>query len=325
MGKWHPPYKITSKINNLVVMITGILTQLDLTKSQMPLYLRKANRVKTIKSTLAIEGNTLTEKQVTDILNNKRVQGFSQEILEVKNALKLYNSMDQLKSSQGKDFLKSHKILMKGLIKTAGKYRSQNVVIADRRKIKHLAPKFTLVSRLMERVFNWIKAEKDLHPLILSSIVHYEIEFIHPFEDGNGRIGRFWQTLILKEHHEVFEYIPIENLIEKNQKKYYKALNKSDKAGNSTTFVEFMLEMIKAALSEVSYESIEGFQQTYVARMQIAKAHFLGQFFTRKDYMRLIKGISVATASRDLKKGLDEKNLKKINQKNQTQYKFNSL
>lgn len=314
------PYKITNKSNNLVADISKLLGQF--TAYQLPpLKLRKKNRIKTIKSTLAIEGHRFTEEQVTAVFEKNKVIGNKREILEVRNAIKLYDCMDQLKSKRVKDFLYAHKVLMKNLIKSAGKYRSKNVGVLDGTKIKHLAPKPKLVPELMTKAFQWIKVEKTLHPLILSSIVHYEIEFIHPFEDGNGRMGRFWQGLILKKYDSLFKYVPIENLIEKNQKQYYVALEKSDKAGESTLFIEFMLKIIKEALEEMSADFI-GIVDSYQSRIERAQEYFTGQFFTRKEYCQLFKMISSATASRDLKRGVSEDYLKKYGEKNQTQYKF---
>jgi len=318
----RPPFTITLKINNLVAQISKLLGLLEATTLNVPNpKLRRKNRIKTIKSTLAIEGHTFTEDQITAVLENKRVLGTDKEILEVQNVIELYDKMDDFKSSKAKDFLKAHQILMKGLVSSAGKYRSKNVGVLAGTKVAHLAPKPTMVVELMGNVFKWIKKEKEVHFLILSSIVHYEIEFIHPFEDGNGRMGRFWQDLILKEHDAFFRYVPIESLIEKNQKKYYKALEKSDKNGDSTAFIEFMLEIIKSSLEEMSIDLI-GITNTFEDRLERAKSHFAGQLFSRKDYMELFKNISNATASRDLKEGQNQGLLNKTGDKNQTKYNF---
>lgn len=317
-----PPFKITSVMTNLVAEISKLLGQLEATTLNIPSpKLRKKNKIKTIKSTLAIEGNTFTEDQITAILEKKRVLGSAKEILEVKNAIELYEIIDTFKSRKEVDFLKAHKTLMQGLVISAGKYRSKNVGILAGAKIKHIAPKPRLVPKLMKNIFTWMKKEKELHPLILSSIIHYEIEFIHPFEDGNGRIGRFWQSLILKEFDNFLQYVPIESLIEKNQKRYYKVLEVSDQAGDSTVFIEFMLEIIKESLLEMSSELI-GVINTSESRLGRAKDYFKTSNFSRRDYMEFFKNISSATASRDLKNGIERKILKKRGLKNQTEYEF---
>ncbi len=317
-----PPFQITLQINNLVADISRLLGGLEATTVtiQSP-KLRKKNRIKTIKSTLAIEGNTLTEEQITAILDGKRVLGAEKELIEVQNAIELYDRIDEFKSHRTRDFLRAHKILMNNLVATAGKFRSKNVGVLAGTKVKHLAPKPLMVPELISKTFIWYKAEKELHPLILSSIIHYEIEFIHPFEDGNGRIGRFWQALILTEYDQFFKYVPIENMIEKNQDKYYEVLEVADKAGDSTLFVEFMLSIIKKSLTELSKDLV-GITNTFIDRIEKARIHFKDNDFSRKDYMELFRDISTATASRDLKDGVDQKILQKKGEKNKTRYNF---
>jgi len=315
-----PPFKITSTITNLIAEISKLLGSLEATTLNIPgPKLRKKNKIKTIKSTLAIEGHTFTEDQITAVLENKKVLGSSKEVLEVKNAIELYEMIDQFESHKTSDFLKAHKVLMKGLVDNAGKYRAKNVGVFSGTKVKHIAPKPIFVSELITNTFSWMKKEKELHPLILSSIIHYEIEFIHPFEDGNGRMGRFWQALILKEYDKFFKYVPVESLIEKNQIKYYKALEMSDKAGDSTAFVEFMLIVIKESLIEMSSE-LMGITNTYEDRLSKGRDYFKDKQFSRKDYMGLFKNISSATASRDLKDGVAQKILTKNGQKNPGSY-----
>lgn len=317
-----PPFKITPKMNNLVAEISKLLGKLEATTLSIPSpNLRRKNKIRTIKSTLSIEGHTFTEEQITAVLDNKRVLGTEKELIEVQNAIKLYDSIDSFKSSKEKDLLKAHRILMKDLLASAGQYRSKNVGVLAGTKVKHLAPKHNLLPNLMGKVFEWIKLEKEIHALILSSIVHYEIEFIHPFEDGNGRMGRFWQALILKEYDDFFKYVPIESVIEKNQLKYYESLEFSDKAGESTLFIEFMLRVIKESLEEMSSELV-GVINSNEDRIQKAKSHFKKNLFSRKDYLELFKNISSATASRDLKEGIDQKVLSKIGKANQTKYRF---
>ena len=210
---------------------------------------------------------------------------------------------------------------MKGLLSHPGRLRSKNVGILKGSQVKHVAPPGSLIPELAQKLFHWIKNEKNLHPLILSCIAHYEIEFIHPFEDGNGRMGRFWQSLILTQHDPMFKYIPTESLIEKNQKKYYQTLELCDKAGDSTAFILFMLKIINQAIDAFSSQ-LSGAVITPHDRLDQAKAHFGHSLFTRKDYMLLFKTISTATASRDLKAGVEQKLLKSSGRKNQMQYRF---
>jgi Fic family protein len=318
----RPPFKITPKINNLVAEISKLLGLLEATTLSVPNpKLRRKNRIRTIKSTLAIEGHTFTEDQITAVLENRRVLGTEKELLEVQNAIQLYDLMDEFRSSRSRDFLKAHKILMGGILASAGKYRSKNVGVLAGTKVKHLAPKPNMVPELMGKVFEWIKKEKEIHALILSSIVHYEIEFIHPFEDGNGRMGRYWQALILKEYDEFFKYVPIESLIERNQKDYYSSLERSDKTGESTGFIEFILSIISTTLKEMSSE-LKGVTNSFEKKMEKAAGHFGEKIFSRKDYMELFKNISSATASRDLKEAVEKSLLKKIGERNQTKYRF---
>lgn len=318
----NPPYTLTVKILKLVANISSVLGKINSLAITAPEpKLRKKNHIRTIKSTLAIEGNTFTEEQITAILENKKVIGSKREIFEVKNAIALYQEIDHFSPTSVQSFLKAHDTLMKNLVESSGKFRSKNVGILKGNIVKHVAPKPTMVNKLVNNLLTWIKKEVDLHPLVVSSIVHYEIEFIHPFEDGNGRMGRFWQTLLLSKFDPLFKFIPIESVIEKNQKKYYKALEESDKQGESTAFIEFMLQTILTALKEFDSET-KSVVITSEDRLQKAKDHFKNTEFSRKDYMELFKTISSATASRDLKLGINN-NILKINGKfNQAKYLF---
>jgi len=178
-----------------------------------------------------------------------------------------------------------------------------------------------MVGELMKKLLSWIKTEKEIHPLVLSSVAHYEIEFIHPFEDGNGRIGRFWQALILTKYDPIFKFIPIENLVEKNQLRYYEVLESCDKKGDSTLFIEFMLEVILESLSDFSRD-IKGVTASSTDRLMKAKQEFKKREFSRKEYMELFKSISSATASRDLKNGVEQGQLEREGDKNKSRYRF---
>ncbi|WP_300674686.1 Fic family protein [Soonwooa sp.] len=304
-----PPYEITSQILKYITSISEKIGEVNakyLIKTNPTL--RKQNQIKTIHSSLSIEGNTLTEEQITAILENKRVVGPEKDIIEVLNALEVYKNLKNFKYNNEKDFLKAHKLLLKNLILRAGNYRNQGVGIVKGSKVEHIAPPYQNVPFLMKDLFEYLKDRTELN-LIKSCVFHYEMEFIHPFIDGNGRMGRLWQTLILMEQYPVFEFLPFETLISKNQIEYYEALSKSDKEGKSTKFIEYMLKIIDQSLSELLENSVKKLSDEN--RIQL----FLEQIdneFSRKDYLDFFKEISTATASRDLKNavesGLIEKN-----------------
>ena len=246
-----PPYEITAAILKFITSISlkiGEVNAKYLIKTNPTL--RKQNQIKTIHSSLSIEGNTLTEEQITAIIENKRVVGPEKDILEVLNALEVYKNINKLKPESEKDFLKAHKLLLQKLINEPGKYRKQSVGIVKGSKVEHIAPPFENVPYLMKDLFEYLKDKNEL-TLIKSCIFHYEMEFIHPFLDGNGRMGRLWQTLILMQDYPIFEFLPFETLISKNQKEYYNALSISDKEGKSTKFIEYMLKIIESSLSEL--------------------------------------------------------------------------
>lgn len=311
-----PPYDITPTILKLISSISEKLGEINANFLDKPSsQLRKQNKIKTIHSTLKIEGNTLTEKQITALLENKRVIGSQKDIQEVLNAIKIYDSLESYKSTNEKSFLKAHKILMSGLINNAGKYRKQGVGIVKGSRLEHLAPPFQNVPYLMKNLFNYLKSEEI--ELIKSCVFHYEIEFIHPFLDGNGRMGRLWQTLILKDKYPVFEYLPFETLISKNQSQYYQVLSECDKAGKSTKFIEYMLEVINNSLRSLLRYNNRNFNTTQRLEYFISLNKIE---FSRKDYMEIFKNISSSTATRDLKKGIALKLLKKEGENNKTKY-----
>lgn len=314
-----PPYQITSKILQLVTRISERLGEVNANHLDIPSpRLRKQNRIKTIHNSLKIEGNALTEDQVTAILENKRVVGPENDIKEVLNTIKAYNDIEKYKLHKEKDFLKAHATMMNGLIVRPGKYRNQGVGIIKRTQVKHIAPPYQNVPHLMRDLFDYLN-DKDELCLIKSCVFHYEMEFIHPFIDGNGRMGRLWQTLILMNEYPVFAFVPLETLISKSPKAYYKALSESDKKGNSTIFIEYMLKIIYDSLEYILNDGIEKLTQTdrlnYFVELKIEN-------FSRKDYMDIFKKISSATASRDLSKGIEMKLFVKFGEKNKTKYKL---
>jgi len=240
-----PPYDITQHILKKISSISEKIGEVNANylSKQSP-KLRKQNRIKTIHSSLQIEGNTLTEEQITALLENKRVIGPEKDVLEVLNAIKVYDNLRNYKVSSEKSFLKAHLALMNGLIQSAGAYRKQGVGIVKGATIEHVAPPFENVPHLMKDLFDYLKDSEEL-TLIKSCVFHYEMEFIHPFLDGNGRMGRLWQTLILMNEYPVFEFLPFETLISQTQDKYYESLALSDKSGTSTIFIEYMLGVIE--------------------------------------------------------------------------------
>ncbi|MEA3353068.1 MAG: Fic family protein [Campylobacterota bacterium] len=245
---YKPPYTITSTILSLVAQISEKLGEMK-SFSKKSLMIRKKNRIKTLTGTLQIEGNTLDEKQITAFLDGKSVLGTYKEIEEVKGAVELYDNLEKLDYQKEENLLKAHKLLMQNLLNNAGKYRVSNVGVGGKDGVTHIAPQAELVNKLMCELFEWLSNTKE-HPLIVSSVFHYEFEFIHPFVDGNGRIGRFWQSLILYQYKSIFSFIPIESLVRDRQKEYYKALEDSGTLGESTPFIEFMLETILLALEQ---------------------------------------------------------------------------
>ena len=315
-----PPYQITRKILSLVASISERIGEVNAAHlNKPPTELRKRNRIKTIQSSLEIEGNILTVEQITLILENKRIVGPKKDILEVKNAIDVYNYLDQLDPYSFDSFCTAHSILMDGLIESAGKLRGKSVGIVKGSEIAHIAPKSEMLKPLISELFNYLKNDKDLL-LIKSCVFHYELEFIHPFIDGNGRMGRLWQTLILKDKYPVFEFLPLETVIKERQEKYYEALRESDKTGQSTSFIEFMLEVIQESLEELL--NIQNVSLTNLDRINIYKSVIKGDYFSRKEYLRHYKNISGATASRDLQFAVENGLLEKIGYKNTTRYKF---
>nr|WP_281389167.1 Fic family protein [Spirochaeta isovalerica] len=280
--------------------------------------LRRQNRIKTIQSSLAIEGNTLNIENVTAIIDKKRIIGPQKDILEVQNAIKTYDLLNSFNPYRKQDFLKAHKLLMSDLVLHAGEYRKTQVGIMKGKQVTHIAPTSEMVPGLMNDLFTYLKQDEDLE-IIKSCVFHYEMEFIHPFEDGNGRMGRFWQTRILMNVNPIFEFVPIEKLIKDHQQEYYDALAVSDNTGKSTIFIEFMLNIINEALRDTISESRPS-SPDYTKRTEIALTK-LNDWFDRKEYMNVCKGISSATASRDLKQLLEENRIESAGTGRMTRYR----
>ncbi len=245
---YKPPFTVSAKAINLIAMISSQLERYAIRMEQEDtLRLRRANRIKTIHSSLAIEGNTLSEGEVQAVLEGKKVVAPLKEIQEVKNAIKTYELYPKLNPFSIQDLLLAHGTMMSGLVDEAGMFRKGGVGVFDGDKPIHIAPPADRVRDLMSDLFGWLENADD-HLLIRSCVFHYEFEFIHPFADGNGRIGRLWQSLILGRLNPIFEHLPVENMVYSNQQAYYHAINRSSDLGDSGPFIDFMLEEILNAL-----------------------------------------------------------------------------
>lgn len=256
MEKYIPPYDITEEMLELTSEIMENLGKLsnvnDLEKLPR---LRRVNRIKSIQSSLAIENNTLSLEQVTDVIEGKHVLGPQDDILAVKNAFEVYKILPELDPFSLNDLKKAHGIMMNGLLDGAGALRTKSVgVISETGKVIHVASPHNMVSVLMAQFFDWLRISKT-HMLIRSSVFHYEFEFIHPFADGNGRMGRFWQTALLASWKPIFEWIPIDSIIKDNQEEYYRAIGLSTAEGKSNRFILFMLSVIKKVIEDIVNDS----------------------------------------------------------------------
>ena len=256
--KYTPPYHITSVILHLAAQIGEALGKLHVPddSANVPL-LRRGNRIKTIQASLEIEGNTLNLEQVTAVLDGKRVLGMPREVQEVRNAFAAYEKLPDWSPHSRSDLLAAHALLMAGLVDESGHFRSGGVGIYRGKKVVHVAPPADRVAALVDDLLFWLK-NTDEHPLAASCIFHYEFEFIHPFQDGNGRLGRLWQTLVLSQWRPVFAMLPVESIIRDRQQEYYNALGTADRAVDATAFIEFMMSAILQAIAEATFTSDQG-------------------------------------------------------------------
>ena len=317
----RPPFEITPLAAGLLAEIERAIGRHEgsLIAPPGPM-LRRSFRIRTIHASLAIEGNTLSEEQVTAVLEGKRVIAPECELREVENAIACYGKMEEWKPSSASDLLAAHQIMMKGLVKRPGKWRSRGVGIAKGNTITHIAPPADRVPGLIRTLFEWIKKDKTVPAPIKAAACHYELEFIHPFEDGNGRMGRLWHSLILNRYHPVFAYVPVESVVRSRQDDYYEVLGRCDKAGNSTAFIDFALEVTLEALS--SAISIPKAKMTAGERLEAARSHFGSEAFSRKDYLARFPSLSPSTASRDLQQASKEKLVERRGDKATAVYRF---
>lgn len=305
--KYKPPFNITENIVNLVAEISALVERYVIRLEQSDeLKLRRVNQIQSIHSSLAIEGNTLSESQVSDIINGKRVLAPLHEIQEVKNALLTYELYHSLNAFSEKDLLKAHGVMMNGLVPDAGRYRNCGEGVYKGSKCVHFAPPPQIVPFLMKDLFKWLKTTKT-HWLIRSCIFHYEFEFIHPFRDGNGRMGRLWQSLILGKWNAIFEHLPVENLVYANQQEYYNAINASSTAKDCGIFVEFMLDKILQVLKNSQKANLDTLiVEEKTIRLSVRQEKIVGilqkdPFLTAKDLSKKLK-VTERTIERDLAK-----------------------
>lgn len=249
--EYRPPFTMNDNVINLLAKTSELVGQVSvLHKNSISPKLRRENRIRTIHSSLAIEHNSLSLEQVTAVLNGKRILGAPQEVKEVQSAYEAYELMLSLDPLNIEDLLRAHRLMMDGLVKENGRFRSGGVGIFEGEKLIHAAPPANYVPTLIANLFKWYK-QSTLHILVKSCVFHYEFEFIHPFSDGNGRMGRMWHTLLLSQWNGLFAWLPVEELIRERQQEYYDALASADHKADCTEFVEMMMGIIFDALNEL--------------------------------------------------------------------------
>ncbi|MEB8287665.1 Fic family protein [Aeromonas veronii] len=249
MAAYSPPFTLTHAMLSRVAEIAELVGQWRFTQSSQVPMLRRENRIRTIQASLAIEHNTLSVEQVTAVIEGKTVLGLPREIQEVRNAFAAYEAMPDWDPASAEDLLGAHGLLMRGLCDDAGHWRSSGVGIYRGEQLVHMAPPANQVPRLMGQLLTWL-AETEAHPLIASCALHYELEFIHPFVDGNGRMGRLWQTVILSRWQPVMAFLPVETVIKARQDHYYQQLSQADRRSDCTEFILVLLEALRDALAQ---------------------------------------------------------------------------
>lgn len=277
--------------------------------------------MRSVLGSLAIEGNSLTLAQAAAVVEGKVVAASRKDVKELENAVQVYDRARTFRPARLDHLLAAHRMMMKGLIPDAGRFRGRGVGVFQGERVAHVAPPAKRVAVLMGNLLSWIKSNREIDGLIVSAVVHYELEFIHPFSDGNGRMGRLWQHVILLTRNPVFEWTPVESAIRERQEEYYRVLGLCDRAGQSTAFIEFslstVLDALRSFLSEFRPEPV-----TADIRLQQARVVLGDGWFSRKDYLNHVKTISTATASRDLTDGVKAKRLVRRGDKAQARYRF---
>ena len=313
MTNKQPPFEINERIMADVIEIAELVGRVSITdKISMNPTLRRTNRIQTIYSSLAIEQNTLDLEQVTAVLSGKRVIAPPKDIAEVKNAYEIYDNMDKLNPYSIDDLLKAHSVMERGLLNEAGEFRSRPVGVADSEgNILHFGTLPQYVPKLIQELLEWTE-KSEIHLLIKSCVFHYEFELIHPFADGNGRMGRLWHTLLLSKWNPIFAWLPIESIIHDNQSEYYNAINVSNNNGNSTVFIEFMLSVIKQALQESINDKPKNISSKSDLRWNKINDYLeMHEYILNSDVQKLL-GVSSATATRILVGFMKDGKLKRI-------------
>ena len=299
----QPPFTITNAMIDAVAEIAELVGKIFVSNLSNSPTLRRTNRIRTIYGSLAIEQNTLSLEQVTAVLNGKRVLAPPKDIAEVKNAYEIYERLDELDPYSIHDLLMAHGMMMHGLIEEAGEFRSRPVGVVDQQgNILHFGTLPQYVPDLVLQLLEWTR-DSDLHMLIRSCVFHYELELIHPFSDGNGRIGRLWHTLLLSRWNPIFAWLPVESIIHNHQQAYYDAINQSNNEGESTCFITFMLSVIKVSLMEalnVRDEMRDGTDNKEMTRWERIREFLLENESISNADVRALCGVSAATASRIL-------------------------
>ena len=313
MTNKQPPFEINERIMADVIEIAELVGRVSVTdKISMNPTLRRTNRIQTIYSSLAIEQNTLDIEQVTAVLSGKSVIAPPNDIAEVQNAYEIYDNMDKLNPYSIDDLLKAHSVMERGLLNEAGEFRSRPVGVADSEgNILHFGTLPQYVPKLVQELLEWTE-KSEIHLLIKSCVFHYEFELIHPFADGNGRMGRLWHTLLLSKWNPIFAWLPIESIIHDNQSEYYNAINVSNNNGNSTVFIEFMLSVIKQALQESINDKPKNISSKSDLRWNKINDYLeMHEYILNSDVQKLL-GVSSATATRILVGFMKDGKLKRI-------------
>jgi len=326
MRNKKPPFEITNTMIHEIAEIAELVGKLTSTNqlSANPT-LRRTNRIRTIHGSLAIEQNTLSLEQVTAVLNGKQVLAPPKDIAEVKNAYEIYERLEELDPYSVDDLLTAHGIMTRGLVDESGVFRSKPVGVVDQEgHVLHFGTLPQYVPNLVMELLDWVK-NSDVHMLIRSCVFHYEFELIHPFANGNGRVGRLWHTLLLSKWNPAFAWLPVESIIHDRQQEYYEAINASNNAGESTVFIEFMLSAIKASLMDAintSDEMNDGAMDKVTVRWrQIEKFLETHEFIMNAD-VRALCGVSAATANRVLAGLTAERKLVKYSRNGHWAYKL---
>ena len=326
MKSKKPPFEITNAMIDRVAEIAGLVGRLSTSQLSSSPTLRRASRIRTIHGSLAIEQNTLTLEQVTAVLSGKRVLAPPKDIAEVKNAYEIYEHLDQLNPYSVDDLLTAHGVMTRGVVEESGVFRSRPVGVVDKDgHILHFGTLPEYVPNLVMELLDWVR-DSDVHILIRSCVFHYEFELIHPFADGNGRVGRLWHTLLLSTWNPAFAWLPVESMIYAHQQEYYAAINASNEAGESTVFIEFMLSTIQASLIDAIRtrdEMSDGKTDKAAVRREQIKRFLESHPFIMNADVRTLCNVSAATANRILAELVKEETLVKYREGGHWAYQLN--